>query len=506
MPRVVSLYLPTWPTDRLRRKLGASAPPADTPIVLFGRQGRRREVLALDAAARNAGLRIGMPASKAQVLVPDIVSLELDPAEDAAALDRLALWALRYAPIVAPDPPDGLIIDTSGADHLHGGEAAMLTSLVDRIETSGIAARAAVADAWGTAHAAARFLARPVSVIPPRQAAAAMRDLPIGALRLPTSIVDGLHFLGFERIGDVEDTPKAPLTHRFGPELMRRLDQAMARAAEPFEPLRSPEQIEVRRAFGEPIGAAETIARYTGKLVDQLCVALEQQGLGARRLDLLFHRVDNRIEAIRVGTAAPVRESRRLTRLLTDRIETVDPGFGIELMTLTATLAEPLRDRQTISSLVEPEEPDISDLIDVIANRLGASRLYRFAPVESDVPERSVKRVAPTAPEDGASWPGEWPRPSRLLSPPEPIDTMALLPDNPPVWFTWRGIRRRVARADGPERIFGEWWLHHAETTSVRDYFRVEDESGERFWIYRAGDGEDPATGSHKWFLHGIFA
>ena len=506
MPRVVSLYLPTWPTDRLRRKLGASAPAADTPIALFGRRGRRREVLALDAAARKAGLRIGMPASTAQVLVPGLVNLELNPAEDAAALDRLALWALRYAPIVAPDPPDGLIIDTSGADHLHGGEAAMLMSLVSRMEASGIAARSAVADAWGTAHAAARFMTRPIAVIQTGQAAAAVRELPIRALRLPAQIVEGLHVLGFERIGDIEDTPKAPLTHRFGPELIRRLDQAMGRAAEPFEPVRSPELIEVRRAFGEPIGAAETIARYTAKLVDQLCAALEKQGLGARRLDLIFHRVDNRLEAIRVGTAAPVRDPRRLTRLLSDRIETIDPGFGIELMTLTATLAEPLRNRQTISSLVEPEDPDISDLIDVIANRLGASRLYRFAPVESDVPERSVKRVAPTAPDDGASWPGDWPRPSRLLSPPEPIDTMALLPDNPPVWFTWRGVRRRVARADGPERIFGEWWLRETEATSVRDYFRVEDEGGERFWIYRAGDGEDPATGSHKWFLHGIFA
>lgn len=287
---------------------------------------------------------------------------------------------------------------------------------------------------------------------------------------------------------------------------MRRLDQAMGRAAEPFEPVRWPGLIEVRRAFGEPIGAPETIARYTGKLVDQLCAALETQGLGARRLDLLFHRVDNRIEAIRVGTAAPVREARRPTRLLSDRIETVDPGFGIELMTLTATRAESLRDQQTISTLVEPEEPDISDLIDVIANRLGTNRLYRFAPVKSDVPERSVKRVEPTAPDDGASWPGDWPRLARMLSPPEPIDTMALLPDNQPVWFAWRGIRRRITRADGPERIFGEWWLRAAETTSVRDCFRVEDESGERFWIFRTGDGKNPETGSHRWFLHGIFA
>lgn len=486
--------------------MGQSAPSAETPIVMLGRQGNRRLVLAADAAARAAGLRVGIPASKAQVLVPNLQSFDLDAEGDAEALNRMALWSLRYAPIVAADPPDGLIIDTTGADHLHGGEDVMLEGLVSRLAASGIAARAAVADSWGAAHAFARFLAKPTFVAPPRQHATIMRSLPIGALRLPSEIVESLHALGFERVGEVEAAPRASLTLRFGPELGRRLDQATGRRSEPFEPIRSPELIEVRRAFGEPIGAAETITRYTAKLVSALCEALEAKGLGARRLDLLLHRVDNRIEAIRIGTAVPVRDVKRLTRLLTDRIETVDPGFGIEVMTLAATLAEPFGSKQIISSLVEQPEPDITDLIDTLANRIGEQRLYRFSPVESDVPERSVRRVAATAPDNGTSWPGEWPRPPRLLPHPEAIETMALLPDHPPVWFSWRGIRRRVACADGPERVFGEWWQRDAELIAVRDYFQVEDESGDRFWIYRAGDGEDPGTGSHKWFLHGVFA
>lgn len=486
--------------------MGTSAPSAETPIVMLGRQGNRRLVLAADAAARAAGLRVGTPASKAQVLVPILQSFDLDASGDAAALDRMALWCLRYAPIVAADPPDGLIIDTTGADHLHGGEEAMLQGLVSRLAASGIDARVAVADTWGAAHACARFLARPTFIAPVGQAPAIVRGLPIGALRLAHEIVAGLLTLGFERVGDLEAAPRAALTLRFGPELGRRLDQALGRRGEPFEPARSPEIIEVRRAFGEPISAAETIARYTGKLVTALCDALEAQGLGARRLDLVFHRVDNRFEAIRAGTAVPVRDVKRLTRLLTDRIETVDPGFGIEVMTLAATLAEPFGARQIISSLVEEPEPDITDLIDTLSNRIGERRLYRFAPVDSDVPERSIQRVAPTAPDDGTSWPGDWPRPPRLLAQPEPIETMALLPDHPPVWFSWRGIRHRVARADGPERVFGEWWQRDAELIAVRDYFQVEDASGERFWIYRAGDGEDPETGSHKWFLHGVFA
>ncbi|WGJ14965.1 DNA polymerase Y family protein [Methylocapsa sp. D3K7] len=532
MPRVVSLFLPSWPTDRLRRTLGAAAPPPEAPLVLAGRDGRRRLVLALDAAARRMGLHAGMPAAKAQALVPGLSMRDADPAADAKALDRLALWALqRYAPIAAADPPDGLIIDVTGAAHLHGGEDALLKGLVARLAASGIAARTAIADSWGAAHAFARTGTRPVLVIPVGESVKAILDLPIAALRLPKTIVEDLSILGFARIGELAAKPRAPLALRFGPELGRRLDQAMGRLSEPIDPVRPPDLIEVRRVFAEPIGAPETLARYTDKLVTQLCEILEAKGLGVRRLDLLFHRVDNRIEAIRVGTVRPVCDTKRLTRLLGDKIETIDPGFGIEMMRLAAPLAEPLAPKQLLSSLSEEPEADVSSLIDSFANRIGERHLYRFAPVASDVPERSVQKIAPVAQDTGETWPDSWPRPARLFPRPEPIETLALLPDHPPISFTWRGIRRRVTCADGPERIFGEWWKQDAELFAVRDYFQVEDEAGERFWIYRAGDGEDAArfetrrcraaarrdalragqrgedttTGSQRWFLHGIF-
>ena len=251
------------------------------------------------------------------------------------------------------------------------------TDLVDRLAASGLAARAAIADSWGAAHALARYVARPTIVAIAGGNAEAIMTLPIAALRLPADMVDSLRKLGLDRISDLVAKPRAPLALRFGPELGRRLDQAMGRLSEPIDPIRPPEIAEVRRMFGEPIGAAETIARYTGQLVAQLCDVLEARGLGARRLDLLFHRVDNRVEAIRIGTARPVRDAKRLTRLLTDKIETIDPGFGIELMRLAATLAEPLVAKQTISSLVETPEADVSDLIDTLANRVGEERLYR---------------------------------------------------------------------------------------------------------------------------------
>ena len=505
MRRVVSLFLPTWSTDRVRRQLGGAAPPADAPLILVGREGRRRVVLAADGAAQHAGLHVGMPVTKAQILVPGLIIRNADPQADAAALDRLALWMLRYAPIVASDPPDGVVIDATGVAHLHSGEEAMIRAMVDRLAASGYAVRAALADSWDAAHAFARYAARPIIIVPPGERANAVLDLPIAALRLPREMVADLRVLGFERIGELADKPRAPLTLRFGPALSRCLDQAMGRASQPIDPVRSPDLIEVRRSFAEPIAAPETIARYTGKLVIKLCEALEARGLGARRLDLVFHLVDNRIEAIRIGTSLPVRDAKRLTRLLCDKIETIDPGFGIEIMRLAATLAEPLLPRQTNFSLAEEAEVDISNLIDTLANRVGHRQLYRFAPVASDVPERSVRQIAPLAPDTGATWPNQWPRPARLLPVPEPIETIALLPDQPPVVFTWRGVKRRVKRADGPERVFGEWWKRDTELRAVRDYFRVEDDTGERFWIYRSGDGEDGATGSHRWFLHGIF-
>lgn len=265
-----------WPVDRLRRQEDALT---DRPLVLVGRIGPRRVVTAVDEAAAALGLRIGMPVSKAQALVSGLRIEQADPAADLAALERLAFWVLqRAAPIVAVDPPDGMVIESTGADHLHGGEAAMLRTLLGRLALSGITARAAIADTWGAAHALARHAANPTAID------GDLAPLPLIALRLPPAIIAGLHDLGFATIGDLLGQPRAPLSRRFGPQLCRRLDQALGDLAEPIIPLRPEGLIECRRAFAEPIAAAETIARYIGKLALPLCTALEERGLGVRQI------------------------------------------------------------------------------------------------------------------------------------------------------------------------------------------------------------------------------
>lgn len=432
--------------------------------------------------------------------------VDADPAADLAALERLTLWALtQYSPVVAIDSPDGIVMDTEGADHLQGGEELMLSGLVNRFRAKGLPARAVVADTWGAAHGLARLMTEKTQIIGRGKTADAVARLPLLSLRLNTETVATLRMLGFKTVGELAATPRAPLTLRFGPEIGRRLDQMFGRVAEPIDPIRSPDIIEVHRAFAEPIGAAETIVKYVSLLVAELCLELQAKGLGVRRTDLIVHRVENTIQALRAGTAKPVRDVVWLTKLFNDRIEKIDPGFGIEKLSLAATMIEPLDDLQMVSSLVEATDVDVTSLIDVLGNR-GTQRIYRLAPIASDVPERSVKRVSPVAEEEGHTWPTIWPRPVRLMHRPELIEVIALLPDHPPVSFTWRGKRRRVKRADGPERIFGEWWRRTSEWVAIRDYFAVEDEAGERYWIYRSGDGVDAETGTHLWFIHGTFA
>ncbi len=407
-----------------------------------------------------------------------------------------------FRAIVAVDPPDGVVIDATGTDHLHGGEDAMLQAILGRLTLSGIVARLAMADTWGAAHALARH-GTDLPIVATGDMQAALAPLPLSALRLPRAIVGGLQDLGLATIADLIAVPRAPLTRRFGPQVMRRLDQALGTLGEPVDPLRPADLVTARRAFAEPIGAAETIARYIDKLVRDLCRQLEARGLGARRLDLICWRVDSRAQPVRVGLAAPLRDPARLVRLLCDRIPTIDPGFGIEIMSLTATLAEPLAPRQT-DSLLEPAAPDMSSLIDSLTNRVGARAVYRLAPVASDVPERSVTRVAPMS-VIAEGWPDHWPRPSRLLARPEPIDTMALLPDHPPRWIVWRGARHDVEVPTGRNASSANGGSAMPKTRAVRDYFRIEDQAGRRFWIFRQGDGEDVTTGSHNWFLHGVF-
>ncbi len=448
-----------------------------------------------------------MPLAQAQAMVQGLAVVPADPAGDSRALDALAAWGLRYAPLTSADAPDGLWIDATGAAHLFGGETALLTDVVARLACRDVAARAAVADTPGAAWAAARHAEAPATVVPTGEAGAWLAPLPIAALRLPADTVDGLSKLGFDRVAQLMTAPRAPIALRFGGTVHRRLDQALGLVFEPIEPVVPPETLTCRLAFPEPLLTPESLASVIGRLADGVCAELERRGQGARRLDLTFERVDRTRQTVCIGTARPSRRAAHLARLLDEQLERADPGLGVEAMSLAVPLAEPLTFAQPKVGVIDSSaaNADVSVLVDRLVNRLGVRRVYRAMPVESDVPERSVRKTGPLAPVSKSAWPRSLPRPARLLKPPQPIESMSMLPDAPPAQFTWRRKRHRVHRADGPERIGGEWWKSDRERIATRDYWQVEDDEGRRFWLYRNGDAVDAATGDLRWFLHGIF-
>lgn len=497
--RIVSVWLPFWATDRIRA--AGVAPPA--PLVTTLKDGPRVVLAAVGAEARRLGLCPGMALTGARALVPGLSVHPATPEQDLAGLERLAEWSLRYAPLVSPDQPDGLWLDITGCAHLWGGEAELLQDLLKRLNAGGFAARGAVADTAGAAWALARHAGEPLVVATPGETEQGIAGLPIAALRLDAATVDVLARMGLERVEDLLALPRGPLARRFKGLLLRRLDQALGRVSEPIQPITPPDSIGARLDFAEPLLTAEALAGVIVRLAEQTCVRLEKAGLGARRMDLLFHQVDGTIQAVRIGTAAPSHDPTHLTRLLRERLEQVEVGEGIETMRLVATLTQLLPPGQT-SLLAEDGPGSLAGLVDVLRTRLGADRVFRVTAVESDVPERSVRRIAALGEDVGAGWPN-LPRPVRLFSPAQPIETLSLLPDHPPAAFTWRGKRFMVRLADGPERLYGEWWRNYSEATAIRDYWQVEDTEGRRFWLYRAGDGEHPETGDLRWFLHGVF-
>ena len=446
-----------------------------------------------------------MAVAQARAVVSGLEVADAEPERDQAVLTRLALFAARrWTPRAAVCSDDGLWLDLSGVAHLFGGERAMAARILRFCARLGFEARIAVADTAGAAHALARHGAGPAIFCPSGEEAAMLAALPIAALRIAPEVVSAALRLGIDRIGDLAFMPRGPLERRFGRTLLLRFDQALGRAAEAFEPVVPEEPPRALLRFLEPIATSEAIGEALRQAMILLVASLAEQGLGARRLDLVCTRVDRAEQIVSIGTARATRDADHLRKLLERRIETIEPGFGIEAVRLVATRCEPLGPR-TISTLCDDESSaDLVPLIDQLVGRLGFQQLYRLSAVESDVPERSLRRVAPLDPVVG--WPPEWPRPVHLLARPELVDqVVALLPDGPPRRFSWRGEVHVVRSADGPERIYGEWWKRAEEAQAVRDYFQVEDEQGARFWLFRRGDGSDPRTGKLDWYLHGIF-
>lgn len=475
---VVSLWFPRLSSERVLR-----VRPMDGPFALTLTQNNANRIYCLNTAAEARGLYRGMPFSDARAFCPDLVSRPADLQADARFLNSLRRWAVRWCPWVGLEGRDGLVLDITGSAHLFGGADAMLTAIRTRVLHAGLSVQIGLGGTRGAAWARAHF-----------GEDAALTDLPVAALRLDDEVVKTLQRMGLHRIGQLADSPRAPLARRFGPHLLLRLDQALGQQPEQINPEADPPHYGVRITLPEPIGLEDDVMAAAKRLLDRLCDKLHAQQSGARVLCLTLRRVDGDAQDVELRLARPLRDPARILPLFQRGIAEVDAGFGIDQIRLEAVQVEPLPAEQ-IAHISTRDPGRLEDLISRIGTRIGLENVQRFLPADSHIPERSFI-IAPAAysqPDGG--WANLRPRPVTLF-PPEPIAATGL---RPPERFRWRRMALNTGRVTGPERITPEWWLvDDAWQSGLRDYWRVETRQGRRLWMFHTP--QNPG-----WFVQGEF-
>ncbi len=545
--RILSLHLPTLATDLIRRRETATGgayhegePALLAPLVTVGKAKGAFRLVALDARARALGLKPAAALADARAMHPGLAVRPAAPAGARAALSALGAWCRRFTPLAAPAGLDGAVLDITGAAHLHGGESALAKAMLGRLAGRGFAARVAIAGTAGAAWALARSgkqLAIEADTDPAGRARM-FAPLPLSALRLDETTLAPLAQAGLRRIGDLMLRPRAPIAARFGPEPHRRLDALLGLVREPISPRFPAPAFVAERRFIEGLSRREDVEGTILALAFDLCGLLARHGEGARRLHVSLFRVDGAVRHVEAGTGRPLRDPHAMARLFRERLHSADesgdgfdPGYGFEMVRLAALSAERLDDTEPMLDGGAGEgsrTAELADLLDRLGARFGLRRVVRLQIADAHRPEaappdpgrdsgRTPRR--PRARSRGAALPvialEDWAseqrldtlpeRPIRLLERPEPIKAIAAVPDGPPLRFRWRRVVHHVAAIEGPERIAPEWWARGSASPGLtRDYFRAEDTTGRRFWLFR--DGLYREVPEPLWYVHGFFA
>ncbi len=482
-----------------------AAPPDGRPLVIYDKIKNAFALTALDRRASACGLQIGMALADARAIQPDLVAREAEPAADAKLLDEIAAWCERFTPVVVIDPPHGLLLDVTGCTHLFGGAATLLDEAQRRMKAEGLAVRAAIAPTPGAAWAFSRIGG--MRIVDGDGLKEALAGLPVATLRLLPQSAALLRRLGLKTVGQIIDAPRQPFAARAGQHAMLRLDQALGRAPEALTPRRPPPPLFALRRLVEPVLTMEAVLIVTEALCADLCAQLDERGSGARLLRLSLFGVDNRVRTVQLGLSRAESNPVIMLRLLRERLgvspEALEAEFGFDAARLDAVEITPIILRPTdLAPKAGRDREAEARLIDRLIARLGAARIGRPELNSVHAPERANgwavaetrARELPAPMQDGVMR-----RPLRLFARAQIVEAIASMPDGPPMRFRWRRVLHDVIRAEGPERITPDWL--RAPNGRPRDYYRVEDRDGRRYWLYREDHEEAP-----RWYLHGLFA
>jgi protein ImuB len=520
MKRFVAIWFPFLKTDWFSIR---QPPLCNVPFVLAAPDHGRMLITAANEKAIAQSIHVGMVAADAKAMWPSLTVSDDQPGLAERLLKRIAEWCIRFSPCVAIDGDDGLFLDATGCTHLWGGDKEYVKDITSRFRNYGYTVRVAIADTIGAAWAVSRF-GKNELIIEPGQHSIALLYLPAAALRLDDDTTDRLNKLGLRQVKDFIAMPKAALRRRFlnhqdtktqiqtksgrpssvvrGPwSILTRINQALGLEEEFIQPIHPPAPYQERLPCLEPIVTATGIEIALQRLLETLCRRLQEEGKGIRTAILKCYRVDGKIEQVEIGTIRASHHVEHLFRLFELKISSIEPALGIELFILEASKVE---EHVSLQSTIWKsdhglKDERISELLDRLSNKIGASSIHRYLPNEHYWPERSVKAADSLDEEATTTWKVDRPRPLQLLARPETIEVMAPIPDYPPMNFRYKGKLHTIIKADGPERIEQEWWIEQGQH---RDYYYVEDEDGCRYWLFRLGHYEDV---SYRWFIHGVF-
>jgi protein ImuB len=495
--RFISIWFPHLRTDWFGLKERTLH---ERPFVLRSPVHGRMIISACNIQAERKGINTGLVLADARALVPGLEARDDVPGLSDKVLQELAVWCIRFTPVVAVDPPHGLFMEVTGCAHLWGGETSYMAAIESRLNARGYGVRIAMADTPGVAWAMARYGAEPLCVKPGEQDRA-LEKLPPESLRIGSEVVERLHKLGLHRIGQFVNMPKQVLRRRFGQSLLDQIEKAQGWQIDDLLPVMMPVDYEERLPCLEPIATREGIVIALEKLLMMLCGRLQKEQKGLRRLCLKGYRVDGKVAEAKIGTHRPTHHVKHLMKLFDHKISGIEPGLGIELFLLQAFDVEdnPAGQERLWESGGGLTDERLSELIDRMVDR-GGIEVSRYLPAEHYWPERSYRRTTDLAETVSTPWRTDVVRPSQIWDPPQLIEVTAPIPDYPPMLFIYEGKVHRIMRADGPERIEQEWWLQQGQH---RDYYQVEDEEGGRYWIFRLGHYHDK---NYQWFIHGFFA
>jgi protein ImuB len=470
-----------------------------------------------------------MSLALAEALCPSMYNEPFDPLRDYDALYKLAVWCLRYSPLVGLDVElhaardkneletlsslhYGIIIDLSGTERLHGSPWNIATALWKLFRQQ---ARIGVAPTIGGAWALSRYAESPRSVVlSPTELPEALAPLPTLALRISSQSAAALSDVGIDTIGELLTLPKHALSERFGKALLSRLHQAVGDHEERLRVVEPPASYERNKIFEPPLIHRRAIVIAIEHIFKDLIAELSARQIGAGYFSLSISDTSAATTHKEFPLASATNNVKHLLEILEPIIDSMRFCGEIREIHLRAHSLARTTTQQRSFTEQKHDSTDIArsraELLNNVTLRIGKDRVVRAVIHDSFIPERSFSytSVVQARHDDNSQRAVMEPRspynlrerPPTLFSTPEPIHTLAMLPDKPPSRIQWRGKHLSIISGTGPERIAPEWWRTHLQNDSFagRDYFTIQDDAGRWLWVFRE-------TSSQRWFVHGVW-